>query len=125
MRGLSRRRSSFVVNWTLERNENDKNRIAPFVALHFIDNFLSHHPDTEQIDYEMTGIDIRDYQLTGWNFLAGCQTHSSGTFCIPENFFDADVRTDFAAMRLQIFSERERDAVHTAFDQIVADVLQH
>src|SRR4029077_18204673 len=87
MRGLARRRSRFVVNWTLERNEYDKNRIAPFVALHFIDDCLSHHSGTEQIDYEMTGIDIRDDQLTGWNLLAAFQGTAVARFESPRIFW--------------------------------------
>ena len=73
----------------------------------------------------MTWINIRDNQLTGWNLFAAFHAHSSCTFCIAQNFVDKRVRADFSAMGSQIFSERERDAVHTAFDQIVADVLQY
>ena len=108
MRGLARRRSRFVVNWTLEGNEHDKNRIAPFVALHFIDDCSSHHSGTEQIDYEMTGIDIRDDQLTGWNLFAACQAHGSGTFCIAQNFLDEDACTErFMRMRHVLASSSE------------------
>src|SRR5262249_25602925 len=39
-------------------------------------------------------------------------------------FLDTNVRANFAAMRLQMFSKSECDAVHPTFDQIIANVLQ-
>ena len=78
----------------------------------------------EQVEHKVTRVDIRDDQLTHWNFLAACQAHGRGAFCVAQNLLDADVRADFAAMRLQIFGESERDPVHPAFDEIIADILQ-
>src|SRR5438552_17736876 len=60
----------------------------------------------------MAWVHIRDDHLTYGNFLASCQAHSSGTFCIAQNFLDQRVRADFSAMRLQMFGESERNAVH-------------
>src|SRR5205807_9153278 len=91
---------------------------------HFIDDFSFHHPGAKQIDHEMAWVHIRDDHLTYGNFLASCQAHSSGTFCIAQNFLDQRVRADFSAMRLQMFGESERNAVHPSFDELVAGVLQ-
>src|SRR4029077_15541068 len=124
MRGLARSRSRFVVDWAVERNEHDKNRIAPLVLLHLVYDFLSHHSGTQQVEPEMPRVHSRDDQLTHRNFLAACQAYGSGAFGSAENFFHADIRADFAAMRLKMFGESERDAVHSALDEIVAHVLQ-
>src|SRR4029077_18452393 len=64
MRGLARSRSRFVVDWAVERNEHDKNRIAPLVLLHLARDFLSHHSGTQQVEHEMSRVHIRDDQLT-------------------------------------------------------------
>src|SRR5205814_4965317 len=60
MRGLARSRSGFVIDRAVERNEHDKNGIAPLVLLHFPDDLLSHHPRAEQVEHEVTGVHIRD-----------------------------------------------------------------
>src|SRR5262249_33533905 len=124
MRGLARSRSRFVVDWAVECDEHDKNRIAPLVLLHLARDFLSHHFDAEQVEHEVTRVYVRDHQLTHRNFLAVCQAYGSGAFGVAQNFCYAGARPDFAAMRLQIFSESDGHAVHPAFDKIVAHILQ-
>ena len=45
-------------------------------------------------------------------------------FAFAENFLNKRIGADFAAPCSQIFSHCERDAMHSAFDQVVAGVLQ-
>ena len=101
-----------------------KTESPPLVLLHLGYDFLSYHPGAEQVEYEMTGVNIRDDQLTHRNFLPACQAYGGGPFGIAQNFFHANTRADLAAMLFQIFGESERDPVHPTFDEIVAHVLQ-
>src|SRR4029077_7048500 len=107
-----------------ERDEHDKNRIAPLVELHLVHHVYPQHFRSEQIGYEVTRVDIRDDQLTSRNLLAGCQTRGSSALCVAENFLNKRASTDFAAMCPQIFSQSKRNAMHPAFDQVVPGVLQ-
>ncbi len=52
------------------------------------------------------------------------QTHGSSALCVAENFLNKRVGADFAAMCSQIFSQSKRNAMHSAFDQVVPGVLQ-
>src|SRR4029434_9868641 len=124
MRLLPSFASRLVINRALERDEHDKNRIAPLVELHLIHDVCSHHFRSEQISYEVTRVDVRDDQLTSGNLLAASETHGSSALCVAENFLHKRVGADFAATCSQIFSQCERNAMHSAFDQVVPGVLQ-
>src|SRR5262245_30081305 len=124
MRRSRRSWSGLVINSALKCYEHDKNRIAPFVELHFVNDVCSHHFRAEQIRYEMTWVDVRDDQLTSWDLFAACQTHGNSALCFADNFLHKRIRADLAAMCPQVFSQSKRNAIHPAFDQVVADVLQ-
>src|SRR5215467_6037990 len=124
VRGLVRIRSGFVADGAVQGDEYHKNGIAPFILLHLAYDFLSHHPGAEQVEHEMTRVYIRDDHLPDSDFLAAGQAYGGGQFGITENFFHTDIRADFAAMCLKMFSESERDPIHPAFDEIVSHVLQ-
>src|SRR4030095_16165335 len=117
---MPRGASRLVINRALERDEHDKNRIAPLVLLHLVHDVCPHHFCSEQIGYEVTRVDVRDDQLTSRNLLAARESHGSSAVCVTENFLNKHVGADFAAMCSQIFSQSERNPMHSAFDQVVA-----
>src|SRR5215831_19796664 len=121
---LPRGASRFVINRALERDEYDEYRIAPLVEIHLIHDFRPDHFRSEQVGYEMTGVDVRHDYLSSRDLVAICETHSSSAVRVADNLLHKCVGTNFAAMCSQVFSQRQRHAMHSAFDQVVPGVLQ-
>src|SRR5262245_39172941 len=114
-----------VGDGAVERYVDHERRVTPFVARHLRRDLRPDDFRPEQPEYELGGVDTGGHQAPSGDLLATPEADPGGSVATHQDLVYCHVRSDRAAVRLEIGGQGAGDVVHAALYEIVPRVLQY